>query len=451
MVGSRWTKALVVAAVIEIGLFVVEDWFRVAPSTGTWGAVLTAIGVVAHLVLAVAIVALVRLVLRERRTQHHERQVLSAMEGLSSDWLWEADVDLRVTYSSSGVERLLGYLPGDIVGTSMVDLLFDRGRADELRQEVTGPGALSPLSGNAEIEWKHREGHPVVLTGSAAALVGPDGRLVGHRGVRRWVGASPDFSDLTATMHRNVSSTIAQHAVDIALQPIVSLSTQRLTGVEALARFRDGRGPDVWFREARESGLTVALDRLCFEAALDRLAEVPPTAYLSVNASPDLLLDPSFPLVVPDRADLRRVVVEITEHHQVQDYDRLRAVLGPLRERGLRIAVDDTGAGYASMTHILRLRPDIIKLDRELLTDLELEPARRSLITALVLLALDLDADVTAEGVETATQLATLATLGADSAQGFLLARPSTLPDDWSAWETRRWIPGQRQQPVRSS
>jgi len=125
-------------------------------------------------------------------------------------------------------------------------------------------------------------------------------------------------------------------------------------------------------------------------------------------------------------------------------------VLAPARERGVRLAVDDTGAGYASLNHVLQLRPDIIKIDRSLITGLSSDPARRSLVTALVLLALDLGASVTAEGVETPQELETLASLGVDDAQGYLLARPTTNALRWRHWYDRNWLYPQASGQVRT-
>ena len=90
----------------------------------------------------------------------------------------------------------------------------------------------------------------------------------------------------------------------------------------------------------------------------------------------------------------------------------------------MRLAVDDPGAGYASFHHVLRLRPDIIALDRSLISYIGSDPAQRSLVTAVAPLALDLGARLTAEGVETEDQLSAVTDLGVDHGQGYLLGRP---------------------------
>jgi EAL domain-containing protein (putative c-di-GMP-specific phosphodiesterase class I) len=175
-------------------------------------------------------------------------------------------------------------------------------------------------------------------------------------------------------------------------------------------------------------------------AALERFETVPESVYLSVNASPDLLVDQAFRRrLTGSGAPLDRLFVEITEHSRVADYPALNGAVASLREAGVRFAIDDTGAGYASLNHVLQLRPEVIKLDRALIDGVDTDPARRSLVTALVLLALESGASVTGEGVETADQLSALSTLGVDQAQGYLLARPSTDRAEHASWWQRRW------------
>jgi EAL domain-containing protein (putative c-di-GMP-specific phosphodiesterase class I) len=128
---------------------------------------------------------------------------------------------------------------------------------------------------------------------------------------------------------------------------------------------------------------------------------------------------------------LDRVVLEITEHVSVPDYDVLAARADDLRGLGVRLAVDDAGAGFASFRHILRLCPEYIKLDRTLIENISEDPARRALAAAVVLFAFEMGSAVVAEGVETLAELRTAQTLGIDAAQGFLLGRPT---DDWSTW-----------------
>jgi EAL domain-containing protein (putative c-di-GMP-specific phosphodiesterase class I) len=245
---------------------------------------------------------------------------------------------------------------------------------------------------------------------------------------------------LAAIVHRTERVIATPGAIHIALQPIVDLEGGKWVGVEALARFPDHEPPERWFAEAHEAGMGVDLERQVLESALLTLPQLPHDVRLSINASPALIVDPAFHEIMGACGrDRERLTIEITEHAAVARYEDIRAALLPHREQGLRLAVDDTGAGYASFAHVLRLRPDVIKLDRSLLTDIAHDAARRAFVTAIILLALELDAAVTAEGVETTTELDVLRSLGVDTVQGYLLARPSAEPSAWSAWAGRDW------------
>jgi EAL domain-containing protein (putative c-di-GMP-specific phosphodiesterase class I) len=126
--------------------------------------------------------------------------------------------------------------------------------------------------------------------------------------------------------------------------------------------------------------------------------------------------------------DPASLVVEITEHVAVEDYDALSRVLRRFRDAGLRLAVDDAGAGYASLRHILKLRPDYIKIDLSLVRDIHLDPARQALVASLVSFARTVDAVLVGEGVEQQAELDMLVTLGVRQMQGFLLCPPCANP-----------------------
>lgn len=128
----------------------------------------------------------------------------------------------------------------------------------------------------------------------------------------------------------------------------------------------------------------------------------------------------------------------MTERHEVLDYEPLATALSPLRRAGLRIAVDDAGAGFASMRHILELKPDLIKLDRDIIAGIDTDPGQRALGAAMVGFATEIGAGLVAEGIETDAELEMVARLGMGTAQGYLLGRPSTEPEDWAQWRERR-------------
>jgi EAL domain-containing protein (putative c-di-GMP-specific phosphodiesterase class I) len=215
--------------------------------------------------------------------------------------------------------------------------------------------------------------------------------------------------------------------VDIEFQPIFDLLDCRIVSLEALARFwtEPMRPPSAWFAEATEVGLGVELELAAIRAALLRLDDFPPDVAIALNVSPSTAVDPRFCEALVDVAE--RVVIEITEHAQVDDYDALRDALAPLRERGAQLAIDDVGAGFANLRHILRLAPDIVKLDLSLTQEIARDPAREALASSLVGFAGGVGAAIVAEGISSDEELALLRTLGVDYGQGFHLARPSSL------------------------
>lgn len=224
----------------------------------------------------------------------------------------------------------------------------------------------------------------------------------------------------------SIALTLRDERLTLALQPVVDLASGRCLGFEALSRFETGP-PDVVFAQAETVGLGLDMERLAArKAVVDLLPLLRAEQYLAVNLTPAAAVTLAMVAAALPDQPLDRLVLEITEHASVQDYTELRERLRPLRERGLRVAIDDAGAGFASLHHIVELEPDIIKIDRSLVDGVSTNKAQRSIVSAFVLLALDSGASLIAEGVETAADLAVLSTLGVDAAQGYLIGRPST-------------------------
>jgi EAL domain-containing protein (putative c-di-GMP-specific phosphodiesterase class I) len=224
----------------------------------------------------------------------------------------------------------------------------------------------------------------------------------------------------------DVLRTRSMHSV---FQPIYSLRDGRLVAVEALSRFEPTpvRPPDAWFEEAARAGLGTELELLAVETALAASTEVPGGVAVTLNSSPDLLCEPRFLTLVEEYPE-RHLVVEVTEHAVVDDYARLTDAVAALRARGVRIAIDDAGAGFSSLQHIVRLAPDIIKLDLSLTQHLHDDPVRRALADCLVRFAHEAGCELIAEGIEHPNDLQTWSELGAHAAQGYLLGRPGPLP-----------------------
>ena len=212
-------------------------------------------------------------------------------------------------------------------------------------------------------------------------------------------------------------------------QPIYGLSSGRIIAVEALTRFEDEptAPPDVWFDHARRAGLGLELELATLEAAFEASHDRPDDVALSFNASPQLLTDPRL-LSLLRSVDGTNLVVEVTEHDVIDDYHQVSRALAMLRMLGLEVAIDDAGAGFASLRHIVRLEPDLIKLDRSLTQGLSGDPVRRALADALLQFAERTDSRIIVEGIETPSDLAAWRELGAHAAQGFLLGRPGPLP-----------------------
>ncbi|MGD9571802.1 MAG: EAL domain-containing protein [Thermoleophilia bacterium] len=223
--------------------------------------------------------------------------------------------------------------------------------------------------------------------------------------------------------------------ISTVFQPIVSLEEGRTVGFESLSRFRaePQRPPDRWIAEAHAVGLGLEIEVECVRRAMGLRHTLPPDTYMSVNMSPDAILTPEMESALGG-ADLHGLVIEITEHEAVGDYARLSARLADYRGRGALVAIDDTGAGHASMRHVTQLQPDYIKIDRSLIHDLHLDHAKRALVRSMVTLERELGAMIVAEGIESAEELQTLRELGVPFGQGYLLARPhrTATPAPWS-------------------
>jgi EAL domain-containing protein (putative c-di-GMP-specific phosphodiesterase class I)/DNA-binding NarL/FixJ family response regulator len=218
---------------------------------------------------------------------------------------------------------------------------------------------------------------------------------------------------------------IRGEGLDVALQPIFELSSGSIVAVEALARFNAGagEGPSVWFVEAEEQGLGPELELAAFRAALRVLDALPSRLRLSVNVSPQVAASERFIQAVCE-APAERIIVELTEHAAVEDYGALEPGFTALRRRGLTVAVDDAGAGFSSLRHVLMLEPDYIKLDISLCAGIAADRRRRALARSLLAFADEIEIRTVAEGVESAADLEVLRQLGVACAQGYHLARP---------------------------
>jgi EAL domain-containing protein (putative c-di-GMP-specific phosphodiesterase class I) len=232
---------------------------------------------------------------------------------------------------------------------------------------------------------------------------------------------------------QEIGRFVAGEAVTTVFQPIVDLRTGETLGMEALSRFHSLplRPPYEWFAEAAELELGVPLELATMRRALARVGDLPDGAYLSLNCSHRAAM--SGELLDAFGVDAHRIVVEITEHEAVEDYERLTSALERLRAAGVRVAIDDAGAGFASLRHTLRLRPDIVKIDIGIVRDVDRDRGKRALASALARFAGEMGMAVVAEGIESQAELDTLLELDVVMGQGFHLAEPGPIGEGEAA------------------
>jgi EAL domain-containing protein (putative c-di-GMP-specific phosphodiesterase class I) len=211
----------------------------------------------------------------------------------------------------------------------------------------------------------------------------------------------------------------------LVFQPVVDLAAATVAGYEALARFPGTAGPDVWFAAAAEAGLAAELEALAIHKALAAVADLPPNTFLTVDVSPHLLGSAPVQDALATRPDLGRVVVELTERTPVHDLAALRRQCDELRQRGALIALDGAGSGCSGLQRLAVLRPEVVTLDRALVSDTAGDPVRMALAEMLGEFAGRTEARLLAEGLETAAELAAFAQLGVPLGRGWLLGRPA--------------------------
>jgi EAL domain-containing protein (putative c-di-GMP-specific phosphodiesterase class I) len=241
-----------------------------------------------------------------------------------------------------------------------------------------------------------------------------------------------------------IGAVLDHEAITLAFQPIYRTDDGRLRAFEALARFpvEPPQPPDAWFADAVSVGFGEELELLAIRHAVRALEAFGPEIGLSINLSPAYAASPRFAALLA-AVPLDRLVLELTENAVIADYAPLRAALAPLRARGLRLAVDDVGAGHSSFRHILDLSPEIIKLDKSLIRGIDADTSRRALATAITRYSRDIGCEVVAEGVETPAEYTVLRELGMTRVQGYLTGRPVPLAD--------AVIASRSQEPIRLS
>jgi len=253
------------------------------------------------------------------------------------------------------------------------------------------------------------------MTDASAASEGPVQPAFPQEGRR----TAPDWSSM-------LGHALNGRGFGVAFQPIIDLVKGSVIGYEALARFDEYpvSDPLTWFDAADRLGLGAELQSRALRLALAARPDMPDGTFLAVNVGPEVLDHPCVDAVWDEQVDLDGVVVELTEHARVDSFTTLQPRLDRLRDDGALIALDDAGAGYAGLRHIVGLRPHVIKLDRYLIEGIEHDETKRALVEMIGTFAARVHAEVLAEGVEEGAELDTIVALGVTMAQGYLLARP---------------------------
>lgn len=234
-----------------------------------------------------------------------------------------------------------------------------------------------------------------------------------------------------------LEAVLRDHMLMTAFQPVFDITTATVVGAEALTRFVSDSGDpaDYWFAEAEDSGLRTDLEFAALESGLKAALKLPPHLFVALKLSDEVCLDPRLSGLF-DQAPVApgRVILEVSGKFPHDEADSLDAALAPLRSAGVRLSIENTGSFFAGASHILRLKPEMIKLERNLTAGLNLDPLRQELVEAEVRFAREIGAALTAQRIETENELATLAGLGVTLGQGYHLGRPSVQPREWAKW-----------------
>jgi len=350
-------------------------------------------------------------------------------------------------FEPDGYAMPIGFAVSGQADPPMKRLSYQRSR--ELRGRASDGAWIEP--------WSYRQDHPsdqplkgVGVHSLAHAPLSYDGQVIGlltiqaadrvdKAPIAEALPALIEFTDLAGALigrdvaqrtsearsRGHISGIIAQRAFGPVFQPIVDLGRNAIVGYEALTRFVDGSLPDGAFAEAAAVGLGAELEIVTLQAALSAAEALPRSAWLNLNASPGLILAGE-PLRSLLRRCRRHIVLEVTEHTAIADYPAFRAAMAALGPK-VEFAVDDAGAGFASLRHILELHPAFVKLDRWLVTDLGSDETRKAMIVGLSHFARSVGCRLIAEGIETEAELAALRALDIRLGQGYLLGRPAPL------------------------
>ena len=368
--------------------------------------------------------------------------VLRRRLGLETAWLSSFRDDVQVFEVLDGNPEAMGLSRGagaSLAGSYCVRVIDGRLPSVIPDTSVNETTAILPITG--ELDLGAYVGVPVV---------GPDGSALGMVcAVSRQ--ASPHLVELdlrivervaeligllieppsaptngTADRHTAVRRVVAQRDFEVVFQPVHDVHTAMVVGLEALARFPcEPFRPDAFLAQAASLGLGTELETAILERVLSLLAQLPDNVFIAVNISPAAVQHAPWAELL-DRVDPARIVLEITEHAAVENYGALDDALDECRARGVRVAVDDVGAGFSSFSHLLELNPEFVKIDKSIIRNIDSDAARRRLAQAICEFAAQTGATAIAEGVETQAELDAVGAAGIRCAQGYYLGRPKS-------------------------
>jgi PAS domain S-box-containing protein len=331
-------------------------------------------------------------------------------------------------YASAAAKELLGYEPSDLVGTWAYDHMHpDDIPKISLAHQSTLAGAPYTVAyrlrrKSGEWVWVETTTRVVIEQGETMEILCSTRPIESRQTIERIT------SEEHAQWTERIGEVLRDESIEMVYQPVLELETGRPSAIEALSRFPGDSSltPDRWFAEAWEVGVGVPLELLAVRKAAEAISRLPDDVGLSVNASPPTVASDAF-VACFDSAD--RVTVELTEHLQIRDYRSFADAIQPMRQAGGQIAIDDFGAGYASLRHILRLRPEWIKLDISLTERIDENPIAHAMASALASFGKEVGLQLIAEGIETDEELDALTDVGFRYGQGFYFGVPAPLDE----------------------